>query len=187
MWPCHNRLFMWLSDCLRREPLQPGTVQSLSVGLVLISWLYEKQPDFQAFFDPGACHLPNEWFSLLDSWASHSLSCHETSEPTVLAFTAEDCFQRPHLHTFRAWHDWNIIMIIIIMHETVYGHNGWLLLKIRLSLCLSVQSQPMAHAWWGSAILRVYYPQDAHFIFNWSNVFSSWIYEFIPPHRSRKS
>lgn len=109
------------------ERLQPGTVQSFSVSLGFVSWLYEKQPDFQAIFNPGACHLPNEWPSFLDSWTTHSLSCHETSEPTVLLFTAEDCIQRPHLHTFRVWPEWSIIIIVIIMRETVYGHSGWLL------------------------------------------------------------
>lgn len=82
------------------ERLQPGTAQSLSVGpSAFVPPLYEKQPDFQAAFHPGACHLPNEWPSFLDSRATHSPSCHETSEPTVLLFTAEDCFQLAHLHT----------------------------------------------------------------------------------------
>lgn len=55
----------WQSEA--EERLQPGTVQSFSVGLSLVPPLYEKQPDFQAFLDSGACHLPNEWASLLDS------------------------------------------------------------------------------------------------------------------------
>lgn len=129
---CHNRLAVYV------DQWQSEAEERL---LGFISWLYEKQPDFQAIFNPGACHLANEWPSFLDSWASHTLSCHETSEPTVLLFIAEDCFQRAHLHTFRVWHEWSII-IIIIMSETVYGHIGWLLLMI--TACISLSS---LYAW----------------------------------------
>ena len=44
-------------------------------------------------------------------------------------------FSGAHLHTFRVWHEWSIIiMMMIIMHETLYGHTGWQLLKIKYSL-----------------------------------------------------
>ena len=41
--------------------------------------------------------------SFLDCRASHWASYHETSEPTVLLFTADHCFEQMHLHTYREW------------------------------------------------------------------------------------
>lgn len=120
MWLCHNRLFMWISGRLRQKSgcCQAQCSASQSASTSFLDCMKSSQI-FRAIFDPGACHLPNEWPSFPDSWASQSPSYHETNEPTVLLFTAEDCFGQAHLHTFREWHEGSIITIIV--YGTVYG------------------------------------------------------------------